>query len=240
MNFLRITNLSKDYRKNGQTARILAKINCDFEKGKIHVVLGPSGCGKTTFLCLIAGLVKPTTGEIRLDKKIITSPASGDIGVVFQDLRLFPWLKTTENIAFGLRMRGIPEIEKTTRQYLKMVGLAPFGQYYPFELSGGMKQRLALARGLVLKPQILLLDEPFGSLDPKTRKRMQKLLLRIHKMLKTTIIFVTHDTDEAITLGDRIYILSGVPGKIKKIFENKTRQFPDTVHKLKSKIVESF
>jgi NitT/TauT family transport system ATP-binding protein len=221
MTLLKIQNLNKEYRKNQRVVKVLDHINCEFEKNKIHVIQGPSGCGKTTLLNIIAGLIKPTNGRVLFEDKTITAPNS-KIGIVFQDLRLFPWLKVKDNIAFGLKIRKSKDIELKVNKYLKLVGLSEYKEYYPIELSGGMKQRLAIARSLILKPQLLLMDEPFGDLDLKTRKQMQKLVLRIQKSFKTTIIFITHDLDEAIYLGDRIYVLSGIPGKIKNIYDNKT------------------
>jgi NitT/TauT family transport system ATP-binding protein len=219
---LKIQNISKEYRKNNKTVKVLNHINCEFEKNKIHVIQGPSGCGKTTLLNIITGLIKPTRGSVLFEDKALTAP-NPKIGIVFQDLRLFPWLKVKDNIAFGLKIRKSKNIELKVNKYLKLVGLSKYKEYYPAELSGGMKQRLAIARSLILKPELLLMDEPFGDLDLKTRKQMQKLVLRIQKRFKTTIIFITHDIDEAIFLGDRIYILSGIPGKIKNIYNNNDK-----------------
>lgn len=219
MTLLKILNLNKEYKKNNNIIRVIEQINCEFERNKIHVILGPSGCGKTTLLNIIAGLIKPTNGEVWFEDKVLIAP-NPKIGVVFQDLRLFPWLKTKDNIAFGLEIKKSIDIEIKVNKYLELVGLSKYREYYPSELSGGMKQRLAIARSLILEPELLLLDEPFGDLDPKTREQMQKLVLRIRDLFKTTIIFITHDIDEAIYLGDRIYILSGAPGKIKNIYNN--------------------
>lgn len=222
MPFLKIINLYKEYKKDNDSNAVLENINCVFEKDKIHVIIGPSGCGKTTLLNMIAGLVKPTRGEIWLENKKIAAPIT-DIGVVFQDLRLFPWLKTKDNIAYGLKIRNSINITEKVNKYLEVVDLFKYAEYYPSELSGGMKQRLAIARSLILEPQLLLLDEPFGALDPKTRKQMQQLIKKLHNLFKTTIIFITHDIDEAIELGDKIYILSGTPGRIKKIYDNDSK-----------------
>lgn len=209
MAFLKIDNLSKEYKKNGGSIKVLNEVSCEFTENKVHVILGPSGCGKTTLLNIIAGIVQPTSGKVWLE---------GGVGVVFQDLRLFPWLKTKDNVAFGLKLKQLDNINQKADKYLEAVGLSGFGDHYPMELSGGMQQRLAIARSLILEPKVLLLDEPFGSLDPKTRKQMQELILNLQKSFKTTIIFVTHDTEEAISLGDSIYVLSGTSGKIKKVY----------------------
>lgn len=242
MTFLTISNLSHEYGRNGNSYQILQNVNCRFDKGKIHIILGPSGCGKTTLLNIIAGLIKPIEGEVLLEGSLITSPTS-KIGVVFQDLRLFPWLKTKDNVAFGLKIKKESNIEKKVNKYLKLVGLAKYQEYYPFELSGGMKQRLTIARSLVLEPKILLLDEPFGSLDVKTRRKMQDFLLKLHQKLSTTILFVTHDVDEAVRLGDKIYIMSGTPAKIVKVITNKKRftsaaQEAKKIHNLKTRIYQ--
>lgn len=238
MVILHLKNISKKFKNDKNSFVALNKVNCAFEENKIHVILGPSGCGKTTLLNIIAGLVKPTQGEVYFKDKIITGP-NPDIGNVFQDLRLFPWLKTGDNVAFGLALKNITNIEKKVAKYLDAVGLSKFREYYPAKLSGGMKQRLAIARSLVLEPEVLLLDEPFGDLDPKTRRKMQDLILKLQKKFKTTIIFVTHDIDEAVRLGDKVYFMSGLPGAIVKFYNNIPIN-TDKQRILKSKLLDNF
>ncbi|MFH0773431.1 MAG: ABC transporter ATP-binding protein [bacterium] len=233
MSFLQLLSLNHEYIDGENMVRVLDNISCEFEKGSIHVVLGPSGCGKTTLLNIIAGLIKPVSGEVILNNNPIVKPIP-EIGVVFQDLRLFPWLKVKDNVAFGLRMKNDNNIESIVDKYLELVGLTEYKDFYPADLSGGMKQRLAIIRSLVLEPHLLLLDEPFGSLDLKTRKSMQELITKLHRELKTTIIFVTHDIDEAVVLGDFIYIFSGYKGKIDKILRTSNNKIA-----LKNEIINS-
>jgi NitT/TauT family transport system ATP-binding protein len=180
-------------------------------------ILGPSGCGKTTLLRLIAGLVTARTGSIVLDGEEMRGP-SPKIGFVFQEYSLFPWRTVIDNIAFGLEMKGMPKEERyrIAEQYLELVNLTSFKTSYPSELSGGMRQRVAVARALALDPVLLLMDEPFGALDAQTRNMLQKELLEIWEKTRKTIIFITHSVDEAVYLSDRIIVLSPRPGRICK------------------------
>jgi NitT/TauT family transport system ATP-binding protein len=187
--------------------------------GEFVCVLGPSGCGKTTLLRIIAGLEEPTSGKILLKNKEITGPGS-DRGMVFQEFGLFPWRSVRKNIEFGLEIRKIPKEERKaiSDRYIDLVGLKGFETSHPNELSGGMKQRVGIARALANDPAILLMDEPFGALDAQTRNLMQKELLRIWSEMKKTVIFITHSVDEAVFVADRIVVMSARPGKIKSIF----------------------
>lgn len=179
-------------------------------------ILGPSGCGKSTLLRMIAGLDRPTTGQIRLDGKMVEGPGA-DRGMVFQSYTLFPWLTVAENIAFGLNEKGMAEAEQRAivADYVEKVGLRGFENHYPKQLSGGMQQRTAIARALANDPGVLLLDEPFGALDNQTRALMQELLLGIWEREQKTVIFVTHDIEEAIFLATRCLVMSARPGRIK-------------------------
>jgi NitT/TauT family transport system ATP-binding protein len=179
-------------------------------------ILGPSGCGKSTLLRLVAGLDRPTAGRIVLDGRPIAAPGA-DRGMVFQSYTLFPWLTVTDNIGFGLREKGVPAGERAevVHAWLARVGLTGFAHHYPHQLSGGMKQRTAIARALANDPAILLLDEPFGALDHQTRGLMQELLLGIWERERKTVLFVTHDIDEAIFLGTRVVVMTARPGRFK-------------------------
>ena len=183
--------------------------------GEFHVLLGPSGCGKSTILRLIAGLDRPDSGEILVNGAPVTGPGR-DRGMVFQKYTSFPWLTVSRNIEYGLKINGFPEQERrqTVARLIEAVGLGGFASAYPDTLSGGMQQRVAIARTLALRPTVMLMDEPFGALDAQTRGDMQELLLRIWAESASTILFVTHDVDEAIYLADRIYVLCARPGTI--------------------------
>jgi NitT/TauT family transport system ATP-binding protein/sulfonate transport system ATP-binding protein len=179
-------------------------------------ILGPSGCGKSTLLRIIAGLDRPSEGRVLLDGREVKGPGP-DRGMVFQSYTLFPWLTVAENIAFGLREKGVPEAERKgiVANYVQLVGLSGFENHWPKQLSGGMQQRTAIARALANDPEILLLDEPFGALDNQTRGLMQELLLGIWEREKKTVLFVTHDIEEAIFMASRVVVMSARPGRIK-------------------------
>jgi len=183
--------------------------------GEFRVLLGPSGCGKSTLLRMIAGLDHPDSGEIRVNGKLVDAPGR-DRGMVFQKYTSFPWLTVSDNIAYGMKINGVPagEREKTVQHLVEAVGLKGFEKVYPETLSGGMQQRVAIARTLAVRPEVILMDEPFGALDAQTRTDMQHLLLRIWDETACTVLFVTHDVEEAIYLADRIFILSARPGTI--------------------------
>jgi len=183
--------------------------------GEFRVLLGPSGCGKSTILRMIAGLDRPDSGEILVNGKGVEGPGR-DRGMVFQKYTSFPWLTVADNIAYGMRINGVPadERDKTVARLVEDVGLAGFEKSYPDTLSGGMQQRVAIARTLAVRPQVILMDEPFGALDAQTRTDMQQLLLRVWDETACTVLFVTHDVEEAVYLADRIFILSARPGTI--------------------------
>ncbi|HLB70808.1 MAG TPA: ABC transporter ATP-binding protein [Candidatus Methanoperedens sp.] len=182
--------------------------------------MGPSGCGKSTFLEIVAGLIKPTSGSVFIDGRQIKGP-DRNRGIVFQGYALFPWRSVIGNIAYGLEEKGVPvkEREKICRKYISLVGLSGFENHYPFQLSGGMKQRVAIARALAYDPDILLMDEPFASLDAQTREILQGEILNIWDKTRKTVIFVTHNIEEAVFLADRIAIMSARPGIIRKIVD---------------------
>jgi ABC-type nitrate/sulfonate/bicarbonate transport system ATPase subunit len=194
----------------------LQATDLDVAENDFVTILGPSGCGKSTLLRIVAGLDRPTAGDVRLDGRRIDGPGA-DRGMVFQSYTLFPWLDVLDNVCFGLRERGLPRCEQVeqARAVIAKVGLTGFEGHYPKQLSGGMQQRTALARALANRPRILLMDEPFGALDHQTRELMQELLLGIWEGERTTVLFVTHDIDEAVFMGSRVVVMSARPGRIK-------------------------
>jgi len=214
---LRVEGLRKVFPTNGGFLPVLKEVNFLAEKGELICILGRSGCGKSTLLKIVAGFVPPSSGEVLLKGKPVTEPGP-DRCVIFQEDALFPWLTVRENIGFGLRGRHRKRKTKAVEveRYLKLVGLGEFGDYLPSEISGGMKQRVALARVLILKPEVLLMDEPFASLDAQSREEMQDLLLKLWQELGHTILFVTHDVNEAVILADKVLLMSEVPGRIRK------------------------
>ncbi len=192
------------------------RLSLDVADREIVSIVGPSGCGKSTLLRLVAGLVRPSAGEILLDGRVVTDPGA-ERGMVFQSYTLFPWLTVQGNVEFGPRIRGMPEehCREVAARYIQMVGLTGFERAYPKELSGGMMQRVAIARALANDPEVLLMDEPFGALDAQTRAFMQELLLDIWQKTPKTILFVTHDIDEALFLGSRVYVMTARPGRLR-------------------------
>jgi NitT/TauT family transport system ATP-binding protein len=217
---LQVQGLSKIYRSDGHEVVAIDEIDLEIRNKEFATILGPSGCGKSTLLRIVAGLAKPTRGVVRLDGNAIGGPGR-DRGMVFQSYTLFPWLTVQENIEFGLELSGAPEAEqeRIAREFVEKVGLRGFERAYPKALSGGMKQRVAIARALANNPAILLLDEPFGALDAQTRALMQELLTSVWEELHKTILFVTHDVEEAIFLSDRVFIMTARPGRIKAEIE---------------------
>ena len=218
---LSIRNLKKSFGTNGAVHVVFEHVSLDIHRREFICVVGPSGCGKSTLIRIVAGLDDATAGEILLDGKAVAGPGP-DRGMVFQGYTLFPWLTVKGNVMFGLRMQGkeagIAETE--ARQWLDMVGLARFETLYPHELSGGMKQRVAIARALANNPRILIMDEPFAALDAQTRCQMQSYLIQIWKKVDATILFITHDLDEASYLADRILVMGVNPGRIVEFIEN--------------------
>jgi NitT/TauT family transport system ATP-binding protein len=212
---LKLHGVTKAFQSEEVEINALEDINLEVKPNEFLCIIGPSGCGKTTLLRMIAGLDYPSSGEIILDGDRVSGP-SPDRGMVFQEYSLFPWRTVLKNIEFGLKIRGMEDKErsKIAERYLELVGLQDFGNSYPYELSGGMKQRVAIARALATEPSILLMDEPFGSVDAQTRNVLQEELLEIWRRTKKTILFVTHSVDEAVYLADRVAVMSARPGRI--------------------------
>jgi len=212
-----IQGLSKRYETGDGEITALSSTSLAIGEGEFVCLLGPSGCGKSTLLKIVAGLIPPTGGAIRIDGRPVTGPGP-DRAVVFQDYALFPWMTVTENVEFGLAARGVDAARRrrTSAELLRAVGLADFAGRYPHHLSGGMKQRVSIARALAVDPVLLLMDEPFGALDAQTRYVMQQELLRIWRAYRKTVLFVTHSIDEALYLGDRVVIMTARPGRIKE------------------------
>jgi NitT/TauT family transport system ATP-binding protein len=204
----------------GSFTPALQNIDLEIEQGEFVCIVGPSGCGKSTLLHLLAGLDRPTTGEIMVDGNPVNGPGTDRI-LLFQELGLFPWLTVRQNVEFGLKMAGVSTTERRDRAriFLRMVHLSHFEDHYIHQLSGGMKQRVALARSLAIRPKILLMDEPFAALDAQTRDMLHDELERIWKETAPTIVFVTHNVREAVRLGDRVLLMSFRPGRIKKQFQ---------------------
>lgn len=218
---LKVDNVSLRYQTPaGSTFTALEQVSFEVPDQQFAVLVGPSGCGKSSLLYLTAGLAEPTSGEIFVGGKQVDGPGA-DRGMVFQGYTLFPWLTVRQNIEFGLKRRGVPSRERKeiVEFYLNEVGLLRFADNYSKQLSGGMMQRVAIARALANDPQILLMDEPFGALDSQTRLQMQQLLLKVWEHSKKTVLFVTHDIDEAILLGDRIFVMGARPGRIKEVLD---------------------
>jgi NitT/TauT family transport system ATP-binding protein len=221
MGNLQVRDLTKSFpREDGSELTVLDHLDLEVQDKEFVCVLGSSGCGKTTLLRLIAGLDTARAGTIFLDGEEIKGPSS-KVGFVFQEYSLFPWRNVIDNIAFGLEMNrtGKEERYRIAERYLELVNLTQFRDSYPSELSGGMRQRVAVARALALDPVLLLMDEPFGALDAQTRNLLQKELLDIWEKTKKTIVFITHSVDEAVYLSDRIIVLTPRPGRICRIFE---------------------
>lgn len=222
---LEIKGLSKSFKNNNKKLLVLDSIDLTVNKGEIFCIIGPSGCGKSTLLNQIAGFDLPDSGYIKLENKLIKKPGLNRI-MVFQDLnQLLPWKTVLENVLFPLNIKNIGNskngrLEKA-KKYLSMVKLNDFYNYYPHQLSGGMKQRVAIARALAINPEIILMDEPFGSLDAQTRINLQNMLIDIWEKTNITIIFVTHDIQEAILLSDSIIVMGKNPSMIKKIIKNE-------------------
>ncbi|MCB1397997.1 MAG: ABC transporter ATP-binding protein [Rhodobacteraceae bacterium] len=207
--------ITKTFRRGERVVQALGDINLTIQKGEFVTVLGPSGCGKTTLLHILGGFETPTTGVVRVDGKPVTKPGR-DRGMVFQEATLFPWRTIRDNVAWPMQVSGTPKAEACERAdgFLATVGLSRFTRAYPGELSGGMRQRAALARTLAMEPSVLLMDEPFGALDAQTREVMQEDLLALWQDRGLTVLFITHDIAEAIFLGDRVIVMGAGPGRI--------------------------
>ena len=213
---LSIRGVSRRFTSAHGDTLALEATDLEVAENDFITILGPSGCGKSTLLRIVAGLDRPSAGEVQLDGRRIEEPGA-DRGMVFQSYTLFPWLTVRENVCFGLRERGLPRTEQldVAQAFIGKVGLVGFEQHYPKQLSGGMQQRTALARALANQPRMLLMDEPFGALDHQTRELMQELLLGIWEAERKTVLFVTHDIDEAVFMANRVVVMSARPGRIK-------------------------
>jgi NitT/TauT family transport system ATP-binding protein len=215
---LTLEDLTMQFRtRKGAEITALEGISLEVMEGEFAVLVGPSGCGKSTILRLVAGLHRPSRGRVLLDGREVAAPGA-DRGMVFQSYTLFPWLTVQKNVEFGPKIRGVSaaEREKLARRYLAQVGLNGFEGVYPKELSGGMMQRVAIARALANDPAILLMDEPFGALDAQTRALMGELLLKVWGQTAKTVLFVTHDIEEGLFLGDRVFVMTARPGRIRE------------------------
>ena len=215
---LLIDHVSKVFEQRNEASQALSDIYTIVGEKEFLCILGPSGCGKTTLLRIIAGLESASEGRVVIDGEPITGPTQ-KMAMIFQDYSLYPWRTVIENIAFGLEIQDIEreKREKVAESYLDLVGLKEFGKNYPYELSGGMRQRVAVARALAIDPSVLLMDEPFGALDAQTRNMLQIEILKIWEKTQKTVLFVTHSVDEAVFLADRIMVLTSRPGRIKEI-----------------------
>lgn len=216
---LKVEGLDKQFKVDGKPRFALRDINLQVHRREFVTVIGPSGCGKSTFIRLVAGLDDCSGGRILVDGKEVDGPGP-DRGMVFQGYTLFPWRTVKSNVMFGLEITKGGNVEAEARTWLRIVGLEQFADYYPHELSGGMKQRVAIARALANNPRILIMDEPFGALDAQTRCQMQAYLMEIWRSVDVTILFITHDLDEAIYLSDRIVVLGTNPGHVVEVIEN--------------------
>lgn len=218
--YLELSQIGKTFTRGAATTEVLREVSLDIAKGEYISIIGHSGCGKSTLLNMIAGFDKPSTGTVKVDGQVVAAPGA-DRGVVFQQANLMPWLPVWENVAFHLKMRGAQKGERRDKAqiYIDMVGLRGFENHYPSELSGGMNQRVGIARALLMNPGVILMDEPFGALDEQTRMDMQNELVRIWEEHKGTIVFVTHGIDEALTLGTHVAVMSARPGRIAEMIE---------------------
>jgi NitT/TauT family transport system ATP-binding protein len=214
---LEAAGLRKTFTKDGSALQILDIERFSAREGEFITIIGPSGCGKSTFLHMMGGFIGADAGTIRVYGKEVKDPGP-DRGMMFQEFALFPWKTVAGNVAWGLETQGVPrkKVEEVVGQYLEITGLADFRNHYPAELSGGMKQRVALARVLAFDPKVLLMDEPFGALDAQTRETMQEEVTRLWERTNKTIVFVTHDIEEAVYLGDRVVVLTARPGRIRE------------------------
>jgi len=219
-------NVSKVFGAGANAFTAIKNLTLDIKDGEIVTVVGPSGCGKSTAMNMVAGLIPQSSGEVLVDGKPVSGPGP-DRGVIFQQYALFPWLTVRANVEFGLKIQGLPKAERRARamHYLGLVGLADFAESYPKTLSGGMKQRCAIARAYAVNPTVLLMDEPFGALDALTRVKLQNQLLDTWSKDKRTVMFITHDVDEAVFIAHRVIVLAANPGRLQEII-NVDLPFP--------------
>jgi len=217
---LELQNVSKVYKRSNSTTEVLRDVSLQVRANEFICLVGPSGCGKTTLLRIIDGLISANSGSVVIDGRVVSKPGS-DRGFVFQQDSLFPWRSVRGNVKFGLEIQGVGEQEanRKAQHFIKLVGLEDFQGHYPHELSGGMRQRANLARALAVGPEILLMDEPFAALDAQTRELMQAELLRIWNREKRTVVFITHQIEEACFLADRVVVMGARPGQIKEIVD---------------------
>ncbi|MFI7633039.1 ABC transporter ATP-binding protein [Nonomuraea sp. NPDC049400] len=222
MTKISIRNVTKTFqvRDDSRPFTALSGIDLAVREGEFLTLVGPSGCGKSTLLDLIAGLTAPTSGEILIDGVAVSGPGL-DRGIVFQQYALFPWRTAQSNVEFGLEAKGVPRKERVrrAREHLAFVGLAGFEERYPHELSGGMRQRVAIARSLAFDPDVLLMDEPFAALDAQTRESLQEELVHVWEQTGKTVVFITHGIDEAVYLGQRVAVMTSRPGRIKEVVD---------------------
>ena len=220
MRNLTIRHLTKIYFDlySGQHITAIQDVSLEVSEGELVTIVGPSGCGKTTLLNVVAGFIPPTRGEVLLDGRLVQGPGP-DRGVVFQSFALFPWKTVRDNVGFGLKMRGLPKAERDqiAREYVALVGLSGFEDRYPHELSGGMQQRVGVARVLANHPEVMLMDEPFASVDAQTRMTLQEELTRIWEAKHPTVLFVTHDVEEAVFLANRVIVLTARPAQVREV-----------------------
>ena len=211
-----IRGVSQRFGADGAAVTALESIDLEIPDGQFVAVVGPSGCGKSTLLSLVAGLRRPSSGTVHCDGEPMTAPMPRKVGMIFQEANLLPWLSAVDNVAFPLKLRHVPKAERlaAARRMLELTGLAGFEDRLPHQLSGGMKQRVSIARGLVQNPAVLLMDEPFASLDEQTRMVLGDELLRIWSETRKTVLFVTHSLNEAVYLADRVIVLSARPGRV--------------------------
>jgi NitT/TauT family transport system ATP-binding protein len=209
-----IKGLRKEFRTGGLAVEALDECSFEVEEGEFICIVGPSGCGKTTLIRILGGLEAPTRGEVTVKRRDAASPLTS---MVFQEASIFPWMTVQANVAYGLRLRGVDRtrIDATVRHFLALTGLEPFAGAYPFQLSGGMKQRVSVARAFANDPEVLLMDEPFAALDEQNKILLQEELLRIWAETRKTVIFITHSIDEALVMGDRVLVMSRRPGRLK-------------------------
>lgn len=217
---LRVEGLSKTFQTNRKAHTVLRGLTFGVAEGEFVSLIGESGCGKTTVLRIVQGLLSSDAGQVVVDGNVVTGPGR-DRGLVFQQANLLPWRTARRNVEFGLELQGLSRSQRSARagELLDLVGLGGFADHYPHQMSGGMQQRIGLARALAIDPSVLLMDEPFSALDAQTREVLQKELLRIHAETRKTVLFVTHDLDEALYLSDRVVILAANPGRVKQVID---------------------